>query len=187
MSKNTDYTNIIFLDCESVSIQDDRDYFNDKTLQDDLIQLAFIDLNANEFELMTKPNEKYWNTKNWYGDKFSWETQKNYQELNAHAKDLIDLLNGKTIVVHNVEFDKNLIEKSLQHYGYELPNNINWICTKDIYHNRFGISNRKYSSLRRLTKAMGLYRSEEHHNALADCYMLRDLFNSYLRKNYLEV
>lgn len=187
MSKNIEYTDIIFLDCESVSIQDDRPYFKDLSLQDDLIQLAFIDLNANEFELNIKPNEKYWNTKNWYGDKFNWETQKNYQELNAHAKDLINTLEGKTIIVHNVFFDKNLIETSLKHYGYELPNNINWICTKDIYHNKFGISNRKYSSLRRLTKAMGLYRANEHHNALADCYMLRDLFNSYIRKNYLEV
>ena len=187
MSKNTDYTNIIFLDCESVSIQDGRNYFENLELQNDLIQLAFIDLNANEYELMVKPNENYWNTKNWYGDKFSWETQKNYKELNAHAKDLINLLSGKTIIAHNVNFDKNLIEKSLKHYGYELPNNINWICTKDIYHNKFGISNRKYSSLRRLTKAMGLYRANEHHNALADCYMLRDLFNSYIRKNYLEV
>ena len=62
MSKNSDYTNIIFLDCESVSIQDGRNYFDNLELQDDLIQLAFIDLNANEFELMVKPNENYFNT-----------------------------------------------------------------------------------------------------------------------------
>jgi len=98
MSKNSDYTDIIFLDCESVSIQDDRAYFEDLSLQNDLIQLAFIDLNDNEYELNIKPNENYWNTKNWYGNKFSWETQKNYQELNAHAKDLINILNGKRII-----------------------------------------------------------------------------------------
>ena len=193
MNKNTDYTDIIFLDCESVSIQDGRDYFNIEELQDDLIQLAFIDMNANEFNLMVKPNENYWNTKNWYGDKFSWETQKDYQELNAHAKDLIDLLNGKTIITHNVKFDKTLIEVSLRHYGYELPNNINWICTKEIYQERFNFNpdnakrNRSYSSLRRLTKQMGLYRADDHHNGLSDAYMLKDLFMSYLRKNYLEI
>ena len=71
-------------------------------------------------------------------------------------------------------------------YVYEFKN-INWICTKDIYEKRFNINNRRYSSLRRLTKQMGLYRASEHHDALADCNMLKDLFNSYMRKNYLEI
>ena len=189
----TTYGNILFLDCESVSIQDDRDYFGErntkdwKKLQNDLIQIAFIDLMGNEYNKTIKPIKEYWNTKDWYGDKFNWEVVKDEKELDFYFYELEKILNGKTIVCHNVEFDKNLIEQSLANYNLSLPKNINWICTKDIYEERFNINNRRYSSLRRLTKQMGLYRASEHHDALADCNMLKDLFNSYMRKNYLEI
>lgn len=189
----TTYGNILFLDCESVSIQDDRDYFGEQNtkdwekLQNDLIQIAFIDLMGNEYNKTIKPIKEYWNTKDWYGDKFNWEVVKDEKELDFYFYELEKILNGKTIVCHNVKFDKNLIEQSLANYNLSLPKNINWICTKDIYEKRFNINNRRYSSLRRLTKQMGLYRASEHHDALADCNMLKDLFNSYMRKNYLEI
>ena len=64
----TTYGNILFLDCESVSIQDDRDYFGERNtkdwekLQNDLIQIAFIDLMGNEYNKTIKPIKNYWNT-----------------------------------------------------------------------------------------------------------------------------
>ena len=68
----TTYGNILFLDCESVSIQDDRDYFGERNtkdwekLQNDLIQIAFIDLMGNEYNKTIKTIKEYWNTKDWY-------------------------------------------------------------------------------------------------------------------------
>ena len=54
------------------------------------------------------------------------------KELDFYFYELEKILNGKTIVCHNVKFDKNLIEQSLANYNLSLPKNINWICTKDI-------------------------------------------------------
>lgn len=177
---------IIFLDTESVSNQGGK-YWEAVENRNDLIQLSFVDMFDDKFDITIRPFKTYHETNGWYLDHgLTWDILKDRPELDELYGLIKNQLEGKTIVTHNVEFDKNLIEQSLKNYGLPMIE-AEWICTKTIYAQRFGLTNRKYSSMERLMKQMGLYDKEKAHNSLEDAKMLKSLFMSYLRKNYLEV
>ena len=96
------------------------------------------------------------------------------------------MLEGRTIVCHNVKFDRNVIYQSLKNYDLQMFQNINWVDSKQIYADYFGITNRSYSKLERLAKQIGVY-DELAHNSLIDAKMLRSVFMNMVRMNMVQV
>ncbi len=177
---------LLFLDTETVSNQGES-YWDKVENRNDLIQISFVDLYDNEFDLVIRPFETYHNTENWYKDhRLTWDKVKNLDELPKHYLELKQQLEGNIIVCHNVEFDKNVIEQSLKNYNLPMFQNIQWVDSKKIYADYYNIKNRKYSKLERLAKQIGVY-DELAHNSLVDAKMLRSVFMNMLRMNIVNV
>ena len=111
---------------------------------------------------------------------------KNYEEKEFAGKDLtiyLEYLAKEYIwVAHNVEFDKEVLERK----GIEIPKTI---CTFKLARNMFTEKERDLESysLQYLRYYLGLYKKEnlDHntaHDALSDVYFLRDLFK-YIQGN----
>jgi DNA polymerase III epsilon subunit-like protein len=177
---------ILFLDTETVSNQGDS-YFDRKENQNDLIQISFVDLFNNEYDRTIRPYKTYHYTTDWYKDhRIVWDMVKDMEELPNYYLELKQMLEGRTIVCHNVKFDRNVIYQSLKNYDLQMFQNINWVDSKQIYADYFGITNRSYSKLERLAKQIGVY-DELAHNSLIDAKMLRSVFMNMVRMNMVQV
>tara|TARA_B100001996_G_scaffold329476_1_gene277184 strand:- start:116 stop:688 length:573 start_codon:yes stop_codon:yes gene_type:complete len=177
---------LLFLDTETVSNQG-MTYFDNKENQNDLIQISFIDELNNSYDKVIRPFKTYHNSDGWYKDhKLDWNKVKDLNELPSIYSELKELLEGNTLVAHNMNFDKNVIYQSLKNYGLPMLENIQWIDSKKIYSDYFNISNRSYSKLERLSKQIGVY-DENAHNSLVDAKMLRSVFNNMVRNNIINI
>tara|TARA_B100000029_G_scaffold10691_1_gene11578 strand:+ start:191 stop:739 length:549 start_codon:yes stop_codon:yes gene_type:complete len=176
---------LIFLDVETVSNQ--TDYWSNIENQNDLIQISFIDLFDNETDIILRPYKTYHETDNWYADhRLTWDIVKDMHELPNYYLELKDKLEGNTIIAHNMNFDRNVIYQSLKNYGLNMFQNINWVDSKQIYADYFGVKNKSYTKLERLAKQIGVY-DENAHNGLVDAKMLRSVFMNMVRQNIIEI
>ena len=105
-----------------------------------------------------------------YSDEFL-STQKKFKEI---ARDFLDFIKDKKIIIHNAEFDISHLNNELQIAGLDRIKKENVIDTLEIAKNKFPGSS---VSLDALCKKYKIDNSKrEKHNAIIDCELLSKVY-----------
>ena len=105
-----------------------------------------------------------------YSDEFL-STQKKFKEI---ARDFLDFIKDKKIIIHNAEFDISHLNNELQIAGLDRIKKENVIDTLEIAKNKFPGSS---VSLDALCKRYKIDNSKrEKHNAIIDCELLSKVY-----------
>lgn len=177
---------ILYFDTETTDIQ-----------RKDIVQLAILKEEGTTLNMFFNPRQEisytamaiHHLTPEFLADYPTFEEAKlpeDFEEKKFAGKDLkkyLEYLAEEYIwVAHNVEFDKEVLEKK----GINIPRTI---CTFKLARNMFTEQERDLESysLQYLRYYLGLYKNEDQdhntaHDALSDVYFLRDLFK-YIQKN----
>ena len=148
----------VILDTETTGVEDD----------DEIIQLTCLDIAGNVlYDGYFSPLK----TSHWRAAK-KHKLSKYFLAKQPKWEDewpkIASLLQGKTILVHNSDFDQRLIQQTCQRYGLEPDLNLTFICTMPFVKSLTG-QNALEKALNALKYTTG---DANLHNARTDCFML---------------
>ena len=109
---------------------------------------------------------------------FSEKFLSSHETFDQIAEDFLKFIKGKTIIIHNANFDLGFLNNELRKIKKETINKVDVIDSLEVARNKFpGISN----SLDALCRRFNIDLSKRiKHNALLDCELLREVYINLL-------
>ena len=165
--------NIIVLDVESTGLN---------TVSDDIVQIAAIKYGksgvTDQLDILVKPTKKVGDS--FYVHGFSDELlSKEGLSPEAALKILLNFIQDSIIVGHNINYDMQIINSSLQRYGYEPIKNVCIYDTLDLAYKIYPeLENHKLSTLSELIKTNTM----PTHNAMNDILATSEILTHFIEK-----
>lgn len=106
-----------------------------------------------------------------------------YKEIYGELKSIV---NGKTLIIYNADYDLRLLDQTAEINGISNEFNFKCLCFMKAYAHYYGETKPDGEwRWQRLTNAVGHYgiTVENAHRAIGDCQMTLQLFNAVIKEN----
>lgn len=140
---------------------------------DEIIQLSVVDLEGNVLI------DEYFNPIQNISPfalkvhKLSKSFLKDYPRWTEKWSDFSDILRGRTLLIHNENFDKRMIEQTCCSHGVNVDFELKTMCTMAYSRDMYGVQ-----KLEGVLKKLGIPHNSSHlHNAIVDCFACLSFIN----------